>query len=138
MRWIARHVRVAVASAAAIAWAVGSGNAAETILVKPDAVDPAVFHTTTGERVDFVNQSGGAVHVEFKGDVREHRVVQIPATGPIWVVFHRSGTHPYEIHFYGPKKLTLTGLVNVTDDPQKPSEPSLTCGIAVMGACLEE
>jgi plastocyanin len=108
----------------------------EAIVVRRDAVEPSVLRATTGERVDFVNRTGRAVHVEFAGDVRGHQVVQLPATGPIWVVFHRPGTHPYVIHVYERPERTLRGTVEVTEDPQRPWDSS-SCGVSVMGACLE-
>ena len=111
-------------------------RAGENIVVHSTAVEPAVLRTTSGERVDFVNGTGRAVHVEFKRDVRRHQVVQTPATGPIWVVFHRPGTHPYVIHVYEPKERTLSGMVEVTESPLQPWDSS-TCGITAMGLCIE-
>lgn len=108
----------------------------EAIVVRGDAVEPSVLRATTGERVDFVNRTGRAVHVEFSADVPGHQVVQFPATGPIWVVFNRPGTHPYVIHVYERPERTLRGTVEVTEDPQQPWDSS-SCGVSVMGACLE-
>jgi hypothetical protein len=108
------------------------------VVVRPDGVEPRVLHATTGERVDFINRTGKLVHLQFKGDVRQHEVVQIPATGPIWVVFHRPGTHPYEVHAYVTDRdvRTLRGSVEVVEDPRH-ADPSPTCGITAMGVCIE-
>jgi hypothetical protein len=110
--------------------------AGQSVLVRRDAVDPPVLRTTTGERVEFVNRTGRAVHVEFAGDARGHQVVQLPATGPIWVVFHRPGSHPYVIHVYELKERTLAGVVEVSEDPTHPWD-STTCSVTAMGACIE-
>jgi len=108
------------------------------VVVTPDGVEPRVLHATTGERVDFINRTGKPVHLQFKGDVRQHQVVQIPAIGPIWVVFHRPGTHPYEVHAYVTDRdvRTLTGSVEAVEDLRH-AEPSLTCGITAIGVCIE-
>lgn len=138
MRWTAMHsfLSVVAVGMALIAWGAGLASAGDSILVKPDGVEPAVLRTTTGTRVEFLNQTGRAVHVQFSGDAGEHQVVQIPATGPIWVIFHRPGPHPYVIHVYEPKERALPGLVEATEDPQRPSG-SPTCSVTVMDVCLE-
>ncbi len=106
------------------------------IVITSSAVEPAVLTVATGERVDFVNRAQPAVHVEFGDDIRQHEVVQFPATGPIWAVFHRPGTHPYVVHIYGARTTALSGLVEVVEDPARPFGPG-TCGAVVMGECLE-
>jgi plastocyanin len=109
----------------------------ETIVIEATRLDPAVLKTTTGQRVDFVNRSQRAVHVEFGGDVRQHHVVQIPAGGPIWVVFHRPGTHPYVVHVYERREIrALSGMVEVVEDATHKWD-SQTCGVIVMGECIE-
>ena len=133
MRPLVRAVAVGVIT---LAWGAVPARGGEAIVVRGDAVEPLVLRATTGERVDFVNRTGRAVHVEFAADVGGHQVVQLPATGPIWVVFHRPGTHPYVIHVYERPERTLRGMVEVTEDPQQPWDSS-SCGVSVMGACLE-
>lgn len=113
--------------------------ASETILrivVRETAVTPAWLRVITGVRVDFVNASGRSVHVEFGADGRQHDVIQIPATGPIWAVFHRPGTHPYVVHVYGRSTVALQGVVEVVEDATHRWD-SKTCGAVVMGECLE-
>ena len=75
-------------------------RAGETIVIEATRVVPDFLETMTGTRVDFVNRAQRSVHVEFGVDPRQHQVVQVPATGPIWAVFHRPGTHPYVVHVY--------------------------------------
>ena len=120
------------------ALALGVAQAAATeIVITATAIEPPVLRVPAGERVDFVNRTGRNVHVEFGADPRQHEVVQVPLTGPIWAVFHRPGTHPYAVHVYGGGQLTtLLGRVEVVIDPQHPWE-SKTCGVVVMGNCIE-
>jgi len=117
---------------------LGAGRADVTqIVITEKAVEPALLRVPSGVRVDFVNRTQLNVHVEFGADPRQHEVVQIPLTGPIWAIFHRPGTHPYAVHVYGGGRLTtLRGRVEVVDDPQHPWS-SLTCGAVVEGNCIE-
>jgi plastocyanin len=122
--------------AASLALGAGRADALE-VVITATAIEPRVPRVPTGERVDFVNRAQSNVHVEFGADPRQHEVVQIPLTGPIWAVFHRPGTHPYAVHVYGGGRLTtLQGLVEVVDDPEHPWS-SLTCGAVVEGNCIE-
>jgi len=118
--------------------AFGVGPAAATeIVITATAIEPPVLWAVTGARVDFVNRAQRNVHVEFGSDPRQHQVVQIPLTGPIWAIFHRPGTHPYAVHIYGGERLTtLQGLVEVVDNPEHPWS-SMTCGAVVEGNCIE-
>jgi hypothetical protein len=122
-----------------VSWTAPARAGEVIVIVRPDGVEPQVLHATTGERVDFINRTGKPVHLQFKGDIRQHQVVQIPAIGPIWVVFHRPGTHPYEVHAYVTERemRTLTGLVEAVEDPRH-ADPSPTCGITAMGVCIEQ
>jgi len=107
------------------------------IVIQASAIEPHYFRATMGQRVNFVKRVDLPVHVEFGVDPRQHQIVQIPATGPIWAVFHRPGTHPYVVHIYGAKTTTtLHGVVEVVEDPQHPWA-SGTCGVVVMGDCIE-
>ncbi len=117
---------------------LGAGRADATqIVITTSAVEPAVLRVPTGERVDFVNRAQRNVHVEFGVDPRQHQVVQVPLTGPIWAVFHRPGTHPYVVHVWSDRlPTTLAGVVEVVDDPEHPWK-SLTCGVVVEGKCIE-
>lgn len=117
--------------------ASGSLAAEGEIVIHAAAVEPHVFHAVTGQRVEFVKRVDARAHVEFGEEPREHHVYQIPATGPIWAIFHRPGTHPYVVHIYGDKATTvLHGIVEVIEDPQHPWGLG-TCGAVVMGECLE-
>ena len=107
------------------------------IVVSDAEVTPRVLTVKTGERVEFRNTAGRSVHIEFGVDGRQHEVVQIPVTGPIWAVFHRPGTHPYLVHIGAGKALrTLDGVVDVIEDETHRWD-SKTCGVVVMGECLE-
>ena len=117
---------------------LAAGVADAQIVITATTIEPAVLRVATGERVNFVNRTQRNVHVEFGNDPRQHEVVQIPLTGPIWAVFHRPGTHPYAVHVYGGGQLTtLLGRVEVVGDPEHPWE-SKTCGAIVMGNCIEQ
>jgi hypothetical protein len=107
------------------------------IVIRANAIEPHVLRATMGQRVNFVKRVDLPVHVEFGVDPRQHQVVQIPATGPIWAEFHRPGTHPYVVHIYADKTTTtLHGVVEVVEDPQHPWRPG-TCLAVVMGDCIE-
>jgi plastocyanin len=118
--------------------ALGVAQAAATeITIMETAIDPPVLRVPTGARVDFVNRAQRNVHVEFGADPRQHQVVQVPLTGPIWAVFHRPGTHPYVVHVWADRlPTTLAGVIEVVDDPQHPWK-SLTCGVVVEGKGIE-
>jgi hypothetical protein len=109
----------------------------EEIVIRANAIEPHAFHATMGQRVNFVKRVDLPVHVEFGVDPKQHQVVQIPGTGPIWAVFNRPGTHPYIVHIYGTKTTTtLHGIVEVVEDPAHPRAPG-TCPVVVMENCLE-
>lgn len=127
---------VLMIAVAVLAWSVVPAHAGGRVVVQPGGVEPTVLHTTTGIRVDFENRTGRAIHLEFEGDGGQHEVVQVPATGPFWVVFFRSGAHRYVVHVYEAKERTLPGVVEVAEDPQaSPGTPA--CGVAVLGVCVE-
>ena len=127
----------AVALIAGVAWVPPAWPADGEIVIQANAIEPHYFRATMGQRVNFVKRVDLPVHVEFGVDPRQHQIVQIPATGPIWAVFHRPGTHPYVVHIYGTKETTtLHGVVEVVEDPQHPRAPG-TCGLVVMGDCIE-
>lgn len=113
---------------------------AHEVVVGEDGVTPRVLTVKTGERVDFRNPTGRYVHIEFAGDPRQHEVVQVPVTGPVWAVFHRPGTHPYVVHVATGRdrrdRRTLAGVVDVIEDETHRWD-SKTCGVVVMGECIE-
>jgi hypothetical protein len=115
--------------------ALHAGPAAR-VVIESDRVAPRTLETLTGDRVEFLNRTGMPVHLQLTGDGREHEVVQLPITGPIWAVFHRPGTHPYIVHVYGRSTRALEGVVSVRTDETHRWE-SGTCGVVVEGNCLE-
>ena len=133
-----RHVFTAfmILANAALAWSPVPAHAGPSVVVRPGGIEPPVLNATTGQRVEFENRTGRAVHLEFEGDSRQHEVVQAPATGPFWVVFLRPGTHRYVVHVYAPRERTLAGVVEVAEDPQG-SRETLDCDAAVPGVCVE-
>ena len=89
------------------------------MVIRANAVEPEVLHALTGQRVNFMKGVDMPVHVEFGWDPKQHQVYQVPATGPIWVIFNRPGTHPYTVHIYSVRTTTaLHGVVDVAEDPQ--------------------
>lgn len=107
------------------------------IVIGAAAVEPRVLTVKTGERVDFRNVAPGFVHLEFGDDPLRHQVVQGPIGAPTWAVFHRRGTHPYVVHVVeGSQRRTLNGVVAVIEDATHRWD-SQTCGVVVMGECLE-
>ena len=109
----------------------------DEIVIRANAIEPQVFRATMGQRVNFVKRVDLPVHLEFGVDPRQHQIVQIPGTGPIWAVFNLPGTHPYVVHVYADKTTTsLHGIVEVVEDPAHPRAPG-TCPVVVMGDCIE-
>ena len=128
---------VALVTLLALLTPVGA-RAGETIVIEATRVVPHFLETTTGARVDFVNRAQRSVHVEFGDNPRQHEVVQVPATGPIWAIFHRPGTHPYVVHVYDGRTVrTLSGVVAVVAD-ETHTWDSQTCGLIVMETCIDE
>jgi hypothetical protein len=114
-----------------------SSPAPAEVVINATAVEPHVFHAVTGQRVDFVKRVDAPAHVEFGEQPSQHHVYQLSATGSIWAVFHRPGTHPYVVHIYSGKTTTaLHGIIEVSEDPQRPWERG-TCGAVVMEDCVE-
>jgi len=105
------------------------------VVIENDRLEPKWLETLTGARVNFINRTGHPVHLQFSGDIRQHEVVQIPATGPIWAIFHRPGTHPYVVHVYNRQTRALPGVVSVTTDETHKWE-SGTCDVVVEGNCI--
>lgn len=107
------------------------------IVIEASSVEPSVLRTVSGKRVDFVNRAKTLAHVEFAGDARQHDLIQVGPSAPVWVIFHRPGTHAYVVHVGVPPNVrTLSGLVEVAEDLESSELPS-TCGFTVMGECFE-
>ncbi|MBI2157749.1 MAG: hypothetical protein HY729_14600 [Candidatus Rokubacteria bacterium] len=124
-----------VVAALAVLAPAGAG-ADGTIVIEATRLVPPVLRTMSGPRVTFVNHSGRAAHVEFARNGGEHHLVQIPAGGPIWAVFHRPGTHAYVVHLYGKQTQALAGVVEVVEDALHKWEAP-ACVATVMGVCIE-
>jgi plastocyanin len=122
--------------AAGVTWVVPAWSADVAVVIRATALEPHVLSAVAGQRVNFVKRVDRPVHVEFGVDPSAHQVFQMPATGPIWAVFHRPGTHPYVVHIYGRKTTVLHGVVEVVEDPERPWGPG-TCGAVVLEVCIE-
>ncbi len=105
------------------------------VITQSDRIEPRTLETVTGQRVNFVNRTGYPVHLQFIGDVRQHEVIQIPAIGPVWAIFHIPGTHPYVVHIYGRETRALDGVISVTTDETHQWQ-SRTCDVVVEGNCI--
>ena len=110
-------------------------TAKDEIVIERTKLSPPLFKTTVGERVTFVNRSGRTVHVEFLGDPGRHRVFQIPTE--IWAIFHRPGSHAYEVHFSDPRARTLRGTVEAAEDPSGRGDPHTCDSLTVMDECIQ-
>jgi hypothetical protein len=130
-RWLVALV-VMVCAVAPIA---ARAEPASQVVIESDRLQPRTLETMTGERVTFVNRTGRPVHLQLSGDIRQHEVVQIPVTGPVWAIFHRPGTHPYVVHIYGRETRALEGSVSVTTDETHQWQ-SGTCDVVVEGNCI--
>jgi len=131
MRWL---LTLAVATCA-VAPIPTHAQGVPQVVIENDRLEPKWLETLTGARVNFINRTGHPVHLQFSGDIRQHEVVQIPATGPIWAIFHRPGTHPYVVHVYNRQTRALPGVVSVTTDETHKWE-SGTCDVVVEGNCI--
>jgi hypothetical protein len=106
------------------------------IIIEATALQPQVLLTEPDRRVIFVNRSGHLVHVDFIfRDPEVHHVFQVPDR--IWAIFHRTGRHPYEVHFNDPGMADLHGAVEVVGDPYGGPDPRICNGVTVMGGCIE-
>lgn len=133
---IQRLVALAVAIST-VAPAVAHLEGAKQVIVENDRLEPRTLETLTGQRVNFVNRTGYPVHLQLSGDIRQHQVIQIPATGPVWAIFHIPGTHPYVVHIYGRETRALDGVISVTADETHQWQ-SRTCDVVVEGNCIAE
>ena len=113
----------------------GAAASTDAVHIGATRLEPPVLYTTTERRVTFVNHSGRAVHIDFPGEAGQHHIVQVP--GSIWAVFHRSGQHPYIVHFPAGGGQDLRGVVEVEHDQERAGEPPTCTGVSVMGVCLE-
>ena len=107
---------------------------AQTVVIEAGRLNPPVLEVAIDQRVTFVNDAGRVVHVDFLGDAGEHHVFQVPGT--IWAIFHRTGRHPYVVHFESGGSETLRGTVDVVEGAA-PGDPPTCTSITVMGVCLE-
>lgn len=122
---------LAIASQAPPAWSVEG-----EVIIRATRLEPHLLRLMAGQRVNFVKRVNRPVHVEFGVDPSAHQVFQMPATGPIWAIFHRPGTHPYVVHIYDGKTTALHGVVEVVEDPERPWGLG-RCGAVVMDVCIE-
>jgi plastocyanin len=106
------------------------------VIIRATRLEPHLLRAVAGQRVNFVKRVDRPVHVEFGVDPSAHQVFQMPATGPIWAVFHRPGTHPYVVHIYDGKTIALHGLIEVVENPEHPWGAG-TCGAVVLEVCIE-
>lgn len=122
--------------AASMSQVPSAWSAEGEVVIRASALEPPVLRTVAGQRVNFVKHVNRPVHVEFGVDPSAHQIFQMPATGPIWAIFHRPGTHPYVVHIYDGKTTGLHGLVEVVEDPERPWGLG-RCGAVVMDVCIE-
>jgi hypothetical protein len=125
-----------VGLAAIVSQALPAWSAEGEVIIRATGLEPHVLRAVAGQRVNFVKRVKRPVHVEFGVDPSAHQVFQMPATGPIWAIFHRPGTHPYVVHIYDGKTIALHGLIEVVEDPARPWGPG-TCGAVVQEVCIE-
>lgn len=115
--------------------ATTASDAAESeVLIGAASLDPPLLSVLSDQRVLFVNRSGRSAHIDFVGDAKQHHIFRV--LGEIWATFHRSGRHPYTVHFDDPGGGLLRGVIDVTQEGVSGSPP--TCPtLTVMGACLQ-
>lgn len=119
-----------------VAFADSVGIDAGEIIIRSSGLTPEVFLVEPEQRVLFLNRSGRQIHIEFMMlNDGQHHFIQVQER--IWAVFHRTGRHPYVVHFGGAGIPDLQGAVDVVDDPYGRPDPTVCSGITVMGGCLE-
>jgi hypothetical protein len=129
------HIASALLAAAVLSSPPALGG---EIAIEADGLRPPVLFVEPERQVDFVNQSGRLVHVEFQHrelDRHQHHLVQV--VDRIWAVFHQPGPHRYAVHFQDPQMKNLEGTVVVGENRYGGPDPSECGGVTVMGACLE-
>ena len=139
MRSMWRLIPAALAGLAVVAPVLGATwawSAENEVIIRPTALDPHVLLTVAGRRVNFVTRVNRPVHVEFGADPGRHHVFHMPATGTIWAIFHRPGTHPYVVHIYDSTTTVLHGVVEVAENPEHPWGLG-SCGAVVLEECVE-
>ncbi len=129
-------VRSAFVTLLAVIWILPAWSADVKVVIRATRIEPHVLSVVAGQRVNFVKRVDRPVHVEFGVDPSGHQVFQMPETDPIWVIFHRPGTHPYVVHIYDGKTIALHGVVEVVEDPDHPWALG-RCGAVVEEACIE-
>ncbi len=108
------------------------------VIIEADAIVPSTLVTATEHRVTFVNRSGRSVHIEFHmpgGNGNQHQLFQVPSA--IWAIFHRTGTHPFVVHFSDPSIPPLNGAVEVVESASGGPTHRVCNGITVQGECVE-
>ncbi|MBI1736533.1 MAG: hypothetical protein HYR51_15290 [Candidatus Rokubacteria bacterium] len=136
-RFIRRSVTFAVIAVALLsgAAALASDARRHEITIGVAAVEPSTVQVALHERVVFVNRSGRAIHVEFRGPKGEHHVVPVP--GAISAEFHRPGRHAYVVHFYaGSRPAELHGSIDVDHGPALVRGPECG-GFTIEEICIE-
>lgn len=124
---------VLIAGAASLTPSPAGGD--DVIVIGSSELRPPAFQTMSERRVTFLNRTGKVVHLELEGEAVEHHLIQVPDR--IWAIFHRSGDHPYVVHFPDGAAADLHGVVEIVADPHERPEPQACVGVTVMGACLE-
>jgi plastocyanin len=109
--------------------------AATEIVIEAGALTPTVLTVESDEPVSFTNRSGRTVHVEFSGGADGHQVFQVP--GRIRATFHRTGLHPYVVHFETKPRAELRGVVDVRERTTPRDHQPVCSGITVDEICLE-
>jgi plastocyanin len=108
---------------------------ATEIVIEAGALTPAMLTVESDAPVTFTNRSGRTVHVEFLGVADGHQVFQVPAL--IRATFHRTGLHPYVVHFETRPRTELRGVVDVRERTTPRDYLPVCTGITVDEVCLE-
>jgi plastocyanin len=108
-------VTLAVALVTALALGVGSVWAATKVTITREKNEPESVEIKAGDEVEWVNASGGTVHIWFGGDdaIRFYVGGRGTRKSSSLTKFEKPGTYEYTVHVTGIKPHSHTGKVIV-------------------------
>jgi plastocyanin len=106
---------LAVALVTTLVLGAGSVLAATKVTITREMNEPESVEVKAGDEIEWVNASGGTVHIWFGGDdaVRFYVGGRGMGKGSSVTKFEKPGTYDYTVHVTGVKSHTHTGRIIV-------------------------